>query len=209
MIQIDHNALLAELREHVAADKLIKGSYWEGGKGCAVGCTLHSYAKVIGKRNIKYGDHLVYDTFLGEGGHMLGRLEDCIFEGMTNKDAQDWPERFLVSALKAVERGSTLKFVGWKFLHWLLTDETMNPGVSNPLVRDAIRQCADVLVPLTKGASVGESAASAASAAWIAARSAESAARSAESEAWSAASEAWSAAYKFMSDKLVELMDAA
>ena len=212
-MMVDHKALLAELREHVAADKLVSGLYWENGKGCAVGCTLHSYAKVIGDRKIKYGDHSIYDRFLGEGGHMLGRLEDCIFEGMINKDAQDWPERFLVSALKSIERGATLKFVGWKFLHWLLTDETVNPGVSHPLVRDAIRQCADVLVPLTKGEQVDESAAwSAKSAAESAASAAESAASAAWSAVWSAKSAAWSAAIaasKIMSDKLVELMDAA
>jgi hypothetical protein len=259
MIQIDHDALLAELQAHVAADKLVKGSYWERGKGCAVGCTLHSYAKIIGKKNLDWSDHSLYDEFLGPGGQMLGRLEDCIFEGMTNEDAREWPERFLRSALEAVKRGVTLQFVGWKFLHCLLTDEKINPGISNPLVRDAIRQCADVLVPLTKGEPVDESAArtaalsaasatGAASAAWAAAcaarsaawaaasaesaarsaawaaRSAESAARSAEwSAEWSALSAEWSAewsaasaesaarsaAYKRMSDKLVELMDAA
>ena len=76
MIQIDHDALIAELQAHVAADKLVKGSYWEGGKGCAVGCTLHSYANIIGKQNLEWGDHSLYDEFLGPGGHMLGRLED-------------------------------------------------------------------------------------------------------------------------------------
>lgn len=39
---------LARVRAHKAADEIIKGVYWEKGKGCAVGCTVH-----IGKRKIE------------------------------------------------------------------------------------------------------------------------------------------------------------
>ena len=35
-------AIMAQLQAHYDADDLIKGQYWENGKGCAVGCTLHS-----------------------------------------------------------------------------------------------------------------------------------------------------------------------
>ena len=204
MEQVDHKALLAELQQHVDADLLVKGRYWEDGKGCAVGCTLHSYAKIIGKRSLPWDDHSIYDDIFGLGGQMLGQLEDKIFEGMTNGDAQAWPVRFTSSALAAIERGSTLERVGWQFLHWLLTNHAVNPGIDHSLVSDAVKQCADIIFSLTKGERID------ASAAWSAARSAESAA----SAAWSAASaasaeSAASAAYKHMSDKLVELMDAA
>lgn len=32
--------LLAQLQAHYEADEIIKGIYWENGKGCAVGCTV-------------------------------------------------------------------------------------------------------------------------------------------------------------------------
>lgn len=32
--------VLAELADHRERDKRTKGTYWESGKGCAVGCTL-------------------------------------------------------------------------------------------------------------------------------------------------------------------------
>lgn len=32
-------AIIAQLERHKAADELVKGPYWDGGKGCAVGCT--------------------------------------------------------------------------------------------------------------------------------------------------------------------------
>ena len=33
--------VIKQLRDHAAADEIVKGQYWEGGKGCAVGCTIH------------------------------------------------------------------------------------------------------------------------------------------------------------------------
>lgn len=198
-------AILTQLAQHREADELVKRKYWEDGKGCAVGCTLHS------------ANHAEYEPRFGVP-QMLARLEDCIFEGLPNDKAKAWPERFM----GAINPGADLSLVGWKFLHWLLTDKAVNPGIDHPLVRDAIKQCADVLVPLTKGewpvdgsaasarnAASAASAASTRSAAASAASAAESAARSA---AWSAAenaASAASAAYVLMSDKLITLIEEA
>jgi hypothetical protein len=170
--------ILAQLEAHRQADQIIKGRYWENGKGCAVGCTIHS------------GDHAEYERCFGIP-QMLARLEDTIFEGLPNRKAKDWPVRFM----SAIRPGADLSRVGWQFLHWLLTDEKVNPGINHPLVREVVKQCADLLAPLMKGLPVaGRSARSAESAA-RSAESAESAARSAGSAAWSAAeSAAWSAA---------------
>ena len=180
--------ILAQLAAHRAADQIVKGQYWERGKGCAVGCTVHS------------DDHMAYERRFGIPV-VLARLEDTIFEGLPNERALDWPMRFM----DAIKPGQDLSLVGWKFQHWLLTDEKVNPGINHPLVCEAVKACADVLAPLIKGNpvdgssawSAAESAArSAAWSAWSAAESAaRSAARSAES-AWSArsaAESAWSA----------------
>lgn len=185
---------LNRVAAHRAADKLVQGLTWDDGKGCAIGCTLEAY------------DHSRYPTELGIP-EMLARLEDSIFEGLSNGTAQAWPERFL----RAVEPGVDLSTVGWKFLHWLLTDSLIG-AYDHELVRDAVQQCAAVLEPLANGGKVDHDAAesaatsatSAANAAWVAesaawrAESAESAARSAasaaRSAAWSAKSAARSAA---------------
>ena len=197
-------AIIAQLVAHRDADELVKGQYWEHGKGCAVGCTLHS------------DNHSEYEPRFGIP-QMLARLEDYIFEGLPNDLAKDWPVRFMT----AVRPGSDLSRVGWQFLHWLLTDKTVNPGIDNPIVRDAVKQCAEVMVSMTKNRSAAWSAAwsaarsdarsaesaaesaavnaarSAESAAVNAARSAVNAARSADSAArsaaWSAVNAAWSA----------------
>jgi hypothetical protein len=162
------SSILDVLAEHRVADELVKGQYWENGKGCAVGCT------------VKSSDHMAYETKFGIPV-MLARFEDRIFEGLPNEKAMLWPERFM----SAIKPGADLSLVGWKFQWWLLTDESVNPGINHPLVKEAVKLCADALYPLTKGQPVDVSAASA---------------------AWSAAWSAESAAYEKMSDKLIELI---
>jgi hypothetical protein len=169
-------AALAQIRAHAAADELVKGQYWENGKGCAVGCQIHS------------SDHAQYEIRFGIP-QILAQLEDTIFEGLPNGDAQQWPERFMQS----IQPGADLSRVAWQFLHWLLTDRAVNPGIDHVLVRDTVKQCADaLLIMLTSGAPVDANAAGANAAnAANAAREAESAAREAES---AAANAAWTAA---------------
>ena len=159
--------LLADLQAHADADRLVKGQYWENGKGCAVGCTLHSVGADGAANN-----HSEYETRLGIP-QMLARLEDTIFEGLPNADAMQWPMRFSA----AIATGADLSRVGWQWLHWLLTDGL--PRVNDPVVNAAIKQCADVLLPLIRGEPVDRAAAYAAAraadAAYAAARAADAA----------------------------------
>jgi hypothetical protein len=97
---------LARVRAHRAADELIKGTYWENGKGCAVGCTVHS------------GNHATYETQLGIP-RILARLEDGIFEALPNGSAMLWPEQFL----SAIEPGADLSMVWPRFAVWMLVDK--------------------------------------------------------------------------------------
>ncbi len=212
---------LARVAAHADADEIIKGHYWEGGKGCAVGCTVHGDA------------HQAYERELGVP-QMLAWLEDLIFEGLPNRLAKTWPERFLAS----ISPGKDLSPVGWRFLHWLLTESELGE-FRHPLICDAARRCADMLTPLMGGRPGDVVAATeAARAAWTAmetaahdttlpvgvAWSAESAAQAAESAALSATSGAASAeravtassaavagsrAYGAMSDKLLALLQEA
>lgn len=32
---------IERIKAHAIADEIVKGQYWEDGKGCAVGCTIH------------------------------------------------------------------------------------------------------------------------------------------------------------------------
>jgi len=96
---------LARVRAHVKADQLVHGQYWEDGKGCAVGCTIHS------------GYHQAYEIELGIP-RILAHLEDRIFESLPNGQAQQWPEQFL----QAIPVGADLSSVWPRFAIWMLTD---------------------------------------------------------------------------------------
>ena len=96
---------LTRLNKHYKADEIIKGQYWKNGKGCAVGCTIHS------------SKHKNYESELGIP-ICLAYLQDRIFEGLTNELAKKFPLQFL----SAINVGSDLKNVSKLFMIWVLTD---------------------------------------------------------------------------------------
>jgi hypothetical protein len=218
---------LARVREHAAADRLVKGTGWDGGKGCAVGCTLEAY------------DHSRYPVELGLP-EWLARLEDSIFEGLPVADAMTWPERFLA----AIPVGAKLEPVRHKLtirrLDRLAEIQTAALGKHGEDIDAVLRKTLAALAAVKRcheseiggnvcsvgdrsaaeaaesaaesaawsaesvAESAARSAASAARSAESAARSAESAARSAESAARSAWSAAWSAESAARSESAAE-----
>ena len=130
---------VARVKEHVTADEIIHGVYWEDGKGCAVGCTIHGR------------DHRLYETELGIP-RVLALLEDRIFEGMGNGDSKEFPLRFI----SAIDPGADLSLVWPKFANWLLLDPT--DGVikfaKTDKARRAIRAVADLHSRAARGLQV-------------------------------------------------------
>ena len=96
---------LSRVEMHAKADEIIHGKYWEDGKGCAVGCTIHS------------ANHAAYESELGIP-RVLAQLEDGIFESLENGESKKWPGRFL----SAIEPGADLGMVWPRFSVWLLVD---------------------------------------------------------------------------------------
>ena len=96
---------LTRVQEHYKADEIIQGQYWENGKGCAVGCTIHS------------GNHENYELELGIP-KVMAYLQDTIFEKLPNELAKEFPIQFLSS----INVGADLKNVKNLFMIWLLTD---------------------------------------------------------------------------------------
>lgn len=202
---------LTRVRAHAAADEIIQGVTWENGKGCAVGCTLHTY------------DHRRYERELGLP-EWLARLEDTIFEGLPNEQAKLFPEQFL----SAIPVGANLEPVKWKFCAFLMRENIERVtalaigDVLKKQVIDAVRQCLAVHESAIASGkwdeSVARSVARSARSAWSAARSVASVAESvaeaaARSAAWSAelAWLAWSAESAFIryKDELLRLLQEA
>jgi hypothetical protein len=138
--QSEKEAILAQLQAHADADEIVKGIGWQHGKGCAVGCTIHTYPA-----------HYLYVERFGIP-EILAALEDAIFEGLSNSNAQKWPIRFM----SAIEPNADLSLVGWKFLHWILTDKKINPGINHKLVKKSVSNCASIIFDLSNNEAVDE-----------------------------------------------------
>lgn len=143
------------VQTHHDLDEIIKGKYWEDGKGCAVGCTVHS------------GSHNCYELELGIP-EWMARLEDALFEGMPNEHAKEFP----LKLLKAIPLG----FENWQHIYhqihrFILKD--ICKDTDNKLVKQAICDIITLHMKESKDESAWSAARSAAwsakSAAWAAA----------------------------------------
>lgn len=115
---------LQRIREHRAQDDLIRGTYWQHGRGCAVGCTIEK----------QYNVHKEFEIQLGIP-RSIAYLEDTLFEGMSWMKALDFPERFLQS----IKVGSDLSSVPDRFVLCLLSDEKYGLyDIASHSARDAI-----------------------------------------------------------------------
>ena len=96
----------AQVQHHYDADEIIHGKYWEDGKGCAVGCIVHS------------SDHSKFDEIFGEGGEACAYLLDALFELIPNENAKELPRRFSL----AVKSGADMRMVVPQWIYWTLTE---------------------------------------------------------------------------------------
>lgn len=183
-----------QIRQHQLADEIIQGRFWENGKGCAVGCTIHD------------SNHSKYETELGVPV-WLAKLEDTIFEGLPNKIAKQWPLKFL----KAIPLNADLDTIKFPMLIFIIesaresTTEDKSIRIIDSVLEELHRPVLD-LVKLQKA----RSAAASDAASYTAAVAASYAAASAVSyTAASAVSYAASAASYAASDASYAASDAA
>ena len=197
--------IVAQVQAHYDADEIVQGKYWEGGKGCAVGCILHD----------RDGGHSRFPGEFGIPGE-LARLVDSVFEGLSKAHAKELPLRFVT----AIPVGADLSMVIPRFLVWLLMDPTHGvirlAGYGAP----AVQRVADLYGRAINGGNVtreewdaaGDAAGAAmdardaGAAAWAAARAASDAARDAWAARAAGAAGAARAARAAQADKLIALL---
>jgi hypothetical protein len=99
---------LDRIAAHRAADRILQSyGYWKDGKGCAVGCAVHS----------SQTPHKKYEKEICP--EALARLEDAIFERLPVDLARLWPSQFL----ETMAPGSDQRLTTSRFLVWLLEDK--------------------------------------------------------------------------------------
>ena len=92
--------LLQQLKAHYEADEIVKGQYWENGKGSFVGCCTHvsknPYVALEEEYNIPV---------------LVGGLQDGIFESLSNEEAKN----FVIPAIEAIPVGADLSEIFYKW----------------------------------------------------------------------------------------------
>jgi hypothetical protein len=113
---ITKTEFVRELKKHQKADDFIRGTYFNStsGKGCAVGCSLESVSR-LKKLKFSFNDHTLYEKHLGIP-EWLARVEDTLFEGMTEERSKTWPVEFA----QAIHPGADLERVRVPFIVMLL-----------------------------------------------------------------------------------------
>jgi hypothetical protein len=100
MLTRNFDQLSKEVKHHVACDAIQQGSYWDGSRGCFIGCLSHS--DDTAKVQDTYGLPI-----------MLQRIAESIFESLPLKEAQ----AFFAAFPTAVGcDNKDLSKVGWQFL---------------------------------------------------------------------------------------------
>jgi hypothetical protein len=227
---VTRDAFLTELQRHADADQIVKGQYWEGGRGCAVGCSLNSISWLLVDGSVPRDDHEMLAKILGVPPQ-LTYFEDTIFEGLPVDLALQWPMRFA----SAIQQDANLSNVWPQFTVWMLREIALPAARGRPACEAAIERvargyetrwqsdtAAAAAFAATYAANASDAAyhagataataAAAAAAANAAARSAGAAAANAAAAATAAADAAArsaSAVYTKMANKLVELIAAA
>ena len=116
--KVNKDEFIKEIKWHKEQDAFMRGTYNEGNKnnfkGCAVGCSINSINKLLGTA-YGYDEHIDMAETL-QIPEWLVRLEDKIFEGLSEKDSKEWPLRFS----EAINEGADLDKIKPEFLVYVL-----------------------------------------------------------------------------------------
>ncbi len=121
---------IASMRAHREADRIVQRTYWDAGRGCAVGCGVESVMRLTGEDH-DHGGHAYLADVLGIP-LVLVELQDRIFEGLPLADALNWSVRFF----EVIPDGADLSGVWNQFAPWMLRTIVLPyAGGNAPIVR--------------------------------------------------------------------------
>src|SRR5208337_1034787 len=129
---------LARAKAHFDADEIVHGQYWKEGKGCAVGCLIHSNSHSNLAKELNIPVEMAY-------------LIDRLFEGIPNGTAKSFPVRFI----EAIPVSAELDGVMDRYFHALLSDKDQGVILSaNDMVREPIQAVIDLFARQISGQSI-------------------------------------------------------
>lgn len=131
MLTQNFQEMKLQVQQHIAADEVVQGTYYDGSKGCFIGCLAHSSSPL--KAVEKFGLT-----------QPLLRIAEIIFENLSHEEAV----AFFAAFPDAVGcDGKDLSLVHWAFLR----DELKLMPKEVPVVQDFIDQVIDGMALLADG----------------------------------------------------------
>jgi hypothetical protein len=116
--KVTKDEFIKEIKWHKEQDAFMQGTYIEGNKnnfrGCAVGCSINSINRLLGTA-YDYDEHIDMAETL-QIPEWLVRLEDKIFEGLSEEESKEWPLKFS----EAINEGADLDKIKPEFLVYVL-----------------------------------------------------------------------------------------
>ena len=116
--KVNKDQFIKEIKWHNEQDAFMQGTYIEDNKnnfrGCAVGCSINSINKLLGTA-YDYDEHIDMAETL-QIPEWLVRVEDKIFEELSEKDSKEWPLWFS----EAINVGADLDKIKPAFLVYVL-----------------------------------------------------------------------------------------
>jgi hypothetical protein len=177
--------VVLEMKKHQEQDQFIKGSYSEDDegifKGCAVGCTIDSINKVLG-RSYSTSSHSIFEKTIGVP-EWLARLQDNLFENLP----EDESSQFAVDFLSSIPVGVNLEPVKWRFCAFVLK-ECIERIRNDDNLEEKLKK--EVVTSIQGVLSIHESAITSGT---FDTETARAAGAAAEAAAWAAAGTAWAA----------------
>ena len=173
-------SVLGQLKNHRNLDEIVQGSYWEGGRGCCLGCLTHVDADVHETTQRLFGIPLKVCYWM-----------EAVFEGLDKGQCAEW----VIDSAESIAVGADMTKAHHSLGYWILGSDLLTITDVNREAIAKVRRLHELSFSGTEVTTEQWSAAmmAAESAAWSA-RAWLSAAESAESESASAARSAESAA---------------
>jgi hypothetical protein len=133
--KVNKDEFIKEIKWHMEQDAFMRGTYNENNKnnfkGCAVGCSINSINRLLGTA-YDHDEHVDMAETL-QIPEWLVRLEDKIFEGLSEEESKEWPLRFS----EAINVGANLDKIEPAFLVYVLESMPKSP-ISSKAVNRAI-----------------------------------------------------------------------
>lgn len=139
--------------EHQKNDEYLAGRFWNNGKGCSIGCTIHDAKKLGLVDELEYGDHAALAKVLGVP-EFVTRIMDTIFEWLPDAERP----AFTPLVLRTIRPDRHYATLQDHFSAWCMLDPKYGVSIvaSNPDVRCVSKRIGELYAKRARGEAISD-----------------------------------------------------